>query len=349
LKPEVSSYFQEELRMQKIALAAVAVCLLAVILAPAMSARAQDRQAIAQCAAMKGDLDRLTCFDDLAKKAGLAGPQPLPVEVVGIGKWQVQRDKNPVDDSERVMLKLVADSGVSRWGRPVVLYARCQSGKTEVFIEFDSYLGLDMVRLTTRTGSAPAKIEQWLSSTDHKAAFCARPGSKVLMDMAGANKFLVQVVPYSEPPLTAIFDTTGLKAGARPAGQGMRLGRSAGEDEMKVADLDLARGLVVALDRLRADLASLEGLDDFIHEWPEMIVKIRGREHSIVTDSPQGAELREMLKRIAGTRSPASRRSWSRWVSSYDRPPNQDAPRGDLDERLGRRTDPEQHDAGAQV
>src|SRR5689334_19643185 len=100
--------------MQRITLAAVlAACLLA------STATAQDRQAIARCAAIKGDLDRLTCFDDLAKKPGLAGPQALPVETEGAGKWQVNRDKNPVDDSERVMLLLVADSGKNRWGRPI--------------------------------------------------------------------------------------------------------------------------------------------------------------------------------------------------------------------------------------
>jgi hypothetical protein len=59
---------------------------------------AQDRQAaiaehfklIAQCSVIKGDPERLTCFDAVANKAdvvGLARPQPLPVPTEGTGKW----------------------------------------------------------------------------------------------------------------------------------------------------------------------------------------------------------------------------------------------------------------------
>jgi type VI secretion system protein VasI len=125
--------------MQRIAIAAAVACLLAIFVAP--TAVAQDRQAIARCAAIKGDLDRLTCFDDLAKKAGLAGPQPLPVETAGTGKWHVQRDKNPIDDSERVGIALEADSGKNRWGKPIVFVARCESHETEAFIAWGDYLG----------------------------------------------------------------------------------------------------------------------------------------------------------------------------------------------------------------
>jgi hypothetical protein len=58
--------------MRRIAFASALACLFAAIVAP--TPMAQDRQAIARCAAMKGDLDRLSCFDDLARKSGLSGP-----------------------------------------------------------------------------------------------------------------------------------------------------------------------------------------------------------------------------------------------------------------------------------
>jgi type VI secretion system protein VasI len=192
----------------------ISITALAVLLA-ASPAKARDRQAIARCAAIKGDLDRLTCFDGLAKQAGLAGPQSLPVPTEGTGKWQVQRDKNPVDDSERVVLVLVADSGKNRRGMPIAFIARCQSSKTEVYIAWEDYLGMDGARVTTRVGDSPAKTETWSISTDRRGSF-APSAVKLLKDMATADKFLAQVVPYGESPITAIFDTAGLRTALAP-------------------------------------------------------------------------------------------------------------------------------------
>jgi type VI secretion system protein VasI len=38
----------------------------------------------------------------------------------------------------------------------------------------------------------------------------------LLKDMAGADKFIVQATPYDESPVTAVFDTTGMKVALAP-------------------------------------------------------------------------------------------------------------------------------------
>ncbi len=55
---------------------------------------------IAKCSAIKDDLARLECFDQLAIKNNLQGKQLQPVKIEDKGKWRIQTQVNPVDDSK---------------------------------------------------------------------------------------------------------------------------------------------------------------------------------------------------------------------------------------------------------
>lgn len=189
--------------------------------APALSVEDQD---LAKCAAMEGDLDRLGCFDDLVRDAGLDGPQPMPVEVSegSTGKWDISRDKNPLDDTERVILRLVAESGTSRWNDRIVFIARCQSTETEAYIVWNDYLGNDgdyrreYKNVTVRVGAEQASTQRWTLSTDSKATFAPDWAGTLLKKMTAANAFIAQTTPYNESPVMAIFDTTGMEEAMRP-------------------------------------------------------------------------------------------------------------------------------------
>ncbi len=89
---------------------------------------------IARCAQVGGDLDRLTCYDDVAKGAGLTGPQSEPVDATDTGRWEIKKDRNPIDDSERVLVTLESDTKAGILPAPVTFIARCQSSETEAYV-----------------------------------------------------------------------------------------------------------------------------------------------------------------------------------------------------------------------
>ena len=125
------------------------------------------------------------------------------------GFWNVKSETNPINDSQTVVISMDADSGESRWGNKVTFIARCKNNSTDAYISWASYLGSD-TRLTTRVGADEAHTYSVSTSTDNEATFIPTPVAFLKM-MAKSNKLVAQVTPYSESPITAIFDTTGLE------------------------------------------------------------------------------------------------------------------------------------------
>ncbi|MCG6221520.1 type VI secretion protein [Vibrio diabolicus] len=173
-----------------------------------------DNREIAKCATIKGDLQRLECYDGIARKNGLMREQEQPLSTTGNGKWNVRSTINPVDDSKTVTLSLFSDSGQGKWGDRVYLIIRCKSDTTDLYINWNDYLGSE-AHVLTRIGSAKASTAYWLLSTDKKATFKNKPIS-FIKKMMESNKMVAQVTPYNENPVTAVFDTTGLKSAIAP-------------------------------------------------------------------------------------------------------------------------------------
>lgn len=186
---------------------------MAVGLATSVQGATIDRE-VATCALVDGDLSRLECYDSLAKKYGLQGPQSQPVNISGNGKWDVDVETNPIDDSKTVTLILKADEGSNRWGRPVIMIARCKSNTTDLYIAWNDYLGSE-ADVLSRVGSHKARTRRWSMSTDSKATFHPQPIG-FLKSMMESDTLVAQVTPYNESPVTAIFDTKGLSEAIKP-------------------------------------------------------------------------------------------------------------------------------------
>lgn len=169
---------------------------------------------VAKCAAINGDLNRLECYDNIAKRHNLAGLQSVTIKAEGVGKWIVDSSVNPIDDSKTVNLLLVASSGVSRFDKPIVLVARCKSNQTELYINWATYLGREAF-VTSRIGTKKANRSEWDLSSDSQATFKRQPIS-MLKEMLGESKLVAQVTPYNESPSTAVFDITGLDEAIKP-------------------------------------------------------------------------------------------------------------------------------------
>lgn len=170
----------------------------------------------AECSSKKGDLDKIKCFDNLANKYNLNGVQTSRKEIQDSGKWNVSIDTNPIDDTKTVTLYLLADSGKSSMlGQPVVLFIRCKSLETNVFINWRDYLGSEATVLT-RIGKEKAETRNWNLSTDSQATFLPTNEVDFLNKLLIVDSFVAQVTPYNESPVTAIFDVKGLSNAITP-------------------------------------------------------------------------------------------------------------------------------------
>ena len=173
------------------------------------------RKRLAECAAIKGDLERLECYDRLARELGLIKTTITP-RIAGTGKWKVSVEKNPVDDSKTVFLALLADEGKSKFGEAIALIIRCKSNKTELFINWSDYLGMESTHVLTRIGNAPAQQRSWSLSSDNTATFFPEAPIAFIKSLMSADKLVAQVTPYNENPVTAIFDIRGLSEAIKP-------------------------------------------------------------------------------------------------------------------------------------
>ncbi len=186
-------------------------CLLIVL--PAAAGLAQTKSTAdraAECAKITDPKARLECYDAMAKALGAPkAPAQSAAAAPNRGKWLVQQDVNPLDDSKTVNLILAADKGKSDWGTPIGLIIRCQSGETDVIIGWGEYLGNDAT-VTWRAGTQPAVTEEWSTSTDKKATFYPHNAVKMIRTLMNVSTLVVQVTPYLEGPRTAEFDLRGL-------------------------------------------------------------------------------------------------------------------------------------------
>ena len=164
---------------------------------------------IAKCARIENDLDRLECYDNIANINNLISEQDISESIDGTGKWSILNKINPLNDTEIVTLTLIANSGENYLGKKVRLTIRCKNSDIELYINWNNYLGSDASTVTSRVGSKEAVKNRWTHSTDNQATFFPLP-TKLIESMLGNEKFVAQVTPYNESPVTAVFDITGI-------------------------------------------------------------------------------------------------------------------------------------------
>ena len=174
---------------------------------PTPAVPALDSTALMKCAGDTNPVARLSCFDDFAKANGLA-PSSKEVAANSTGKWQISSDKDPLTDKSVHIALLDADEGKGRFGEGIFLVVRCKSGRTEAYINWNTFLGSDGLNVTSRIDKAPASSSYWGVSTNRKSSFMPQQVA-TLKKFEGAASYVVNLTPYSESPITAIFDITG--------------------------------------------------------------------------------------------------------------------------------------------
>lgn len=178
-----------------------------------------DRE-MAGCAAIEASVNRLSCFDDLAKKRNVAGPA---VTVETKGKWSVVSETSKIDDSTNVSVSLESDNTFTgRFGRQLTAstYIVCRENKTQFYFIFGDHFLSDIQSygdVTYRIDKKPARSEGMTASTDNSAlGLWNGAGVPFIKDLLSAKYLLVQVTPYNESAVTAEFTVAGLERAILP-------------------------------------------------------------------------------------------------------------------------------------
>ncbi|HGJ5855642.1 MAG TPA: type VI secretion system-associated protein TagO [Arsenophonus nasoniae] len=127
--------------------------------------------------------------------------------------WIISTSTSEIDDSQTVILEVKSEHQIyTRLYESITPYLiiRCQNNKTDVYINWWSYLGLDETKIITRIDKEKASSKWWNISTDNKAAFYPGNVIKFINSLFGKNKLFAQVTPYGESPVKATFNITGL-------------------------------------------------------------------------------------------------------------------------------------------
>jgi len=135
----------------------------------------------------------------------------------GVGKWTVREGKrDPIDDSRVVVASLIADSGTAHLGgEKIKIIIRCQSNKTEFYIDWHDYI-TDSTVVTHRFDGEKAITNRWSSSTDKTSSFYYGAGVEITKKLMTTDRFVARTTPFSENPVTAIFDVRGLALAVEP-------------------------------------------------------------------------------------------------------------------------------------
>ena len=125
--------------------------------------------------------------------------------------WKIKVSENPIDDSKTYILYIESESGRNSYGKPISLFLRKKSGETEVFIDWGTYVG-QSPSITTRFDKEEAIKTKWTVSSDNTATFPFDFDHLALIrKLLEVDTVVFQMTPYSENPITAVFNVQGLK------------------------------------------------------------------------------------------------------------------------------------------
>lgn len=228
-----------------------AVVLVAALAAgvPARGAQTPDNAAlraqIARCAAVTDALNRLECYDRLARKLNATVPpavaaptpplgsetaKPPPSPLVSAapaapaakslpppgGKWQRKIERNDKGEITKVTLRLPAASETgSIGGDPVTLILRCLGTETSVTINWQNYVGENGVPVTLRVDGGDVR-KLWRISADSSKTIYPGNAVKLIQSWSGTHELHARLNPYGGYAMTATFDLSGLEGALAP-------------------------------------------------------------------------------------------------------------------------------------
>ncbi|WP_340619403.1 type VI secretion system-associated protein TagO [Xenorhabdus siamensis] len=159
-----------------------------------------------KCKIMTESNEKLDCYESLH-----SGKKTVNKDK---SEWNISQEKSEIDDSQTIILRVEAERSIytDLLGRYTpVLGIVCQNNKTELYINWNAYLGIDSTKVITRVDKEKKNNKWWNISTNNKASFYPTDGKiAFIKSLLGKNKLFVQVTPYGENTINTAFNITGL-------------------------------------------------------------------------------------------------------------------------------------------
>ncbi|WP_195322075.1 type VI secretion system-associated protein TagO [Klebsiella grimontii] len=182
-----------------------------------------SKDKVIMCRSEINGTKRLACYDNLFPQDATEEVVSNAVEPVSNpGKWLTHITTSPVDDSKNVVLMLPSNDSIrTPYGETVTptIFIACREKKTEVFINWDVYLGLEETSMLYRLDKQKAVERSWSISTDTKAVFYSGRDIDFVKALMKADKMFARITPYNESPVSVTFDLAGLNSALKPLQQ----------------------------------------------------------------------------------------------------------------------------------
>jgi hypothetical protein len=124
-----------------------------------------DFRQVILCKSLRGDAERLQCFDRALSNAPTERTPPAKVVEIE-SDWQISENHSPADDLPQFAAVLQADDGTA------ALVMRCNNKVTDVYINLRTYVGgIEPLPVTYRFNDGAPIETRWLPSREGGAIF----------------------------------------------------------------------------------------------------------------------------------------------------------------------------------
>lgn len=128
-------------------------------------------------------------------------------------QWRTSTNRSKMDDSLGATISVDAKNHISgRFGESILptLTIVCAEGKTDLYINWGVYLGLEETAVRYRIDSEKSITSNWILSTDNEATFSRTPIA-LIRRMVGKTTMIAETTPYGENTVEATFHISGLE------------------------------------------------------------------------------------------------------------------------------------------
>lgn len=176
------------------------------------------------CTQLTDAVARLNCFDRAygADEPSPEGPPEVPPD--DMGKWAIETEQSPLDDSTGVFLWLESEEDLpGPYGQsgPFLFHLRCFEDTTSAIFYFNDHFMSSIQnsgRVEYRIDQGEPQTVNMVESTDNEALGLWRGRQAIpwIESLIGAERLIIRATPFNGGTYTATFDIRGLDAAIVP-------------------------------------------------------------------------------------------------------------------------------------